>query len=82
MKKRVLKEVGIYIFLLFFLALWMHYKQWFDHPLEHLQALPSSPFGLLHPFVFTFFVYILILIVRIFIHLIKRFSEKGAKRAP
>jgi len=82
MKKRVLREIAIYLFLLLFLAIWMHYKEWISHPLAHLQALPTAPFGLFHPFVLTFFVYIIILIVRIFIHLVRRFTNSGAKKAP
>ncbi|BCD61342.1 MULTISPECIES: hypothetical protein [Nitratiruptor] len=76
MKKLVVREIAIYLFLLIFLAIWMHYKAWIDHPLEHLKALPTSPFGMLHPLIFTFFVYIIILIVRVFIHLVRRFSAK------
>ena len=58
----------------------MHYQEWLDHPIEHIKALPESQFGIFHPLVFTFFVYILILIVRIFIKIAKRFIETGAKR--
>ncbi len=80
MKQKVFKEIAIFLFLLVFLSIWMHFKEWMDHPLAHLQALPQSQFGPFHPIVFTFFVYILILIVRIFIKLARKFIDKGAKR--
>ena len=76
MKKTVIKEIGIYLFLLVFLCIWMHYKELATHPIEHFRALPSAPFGFLHPFVFTFIVYIAILIVRIFIKVVKRIKSQ------
>jgi len=58
----------------------MHFKEWLDHPVAHLEALPKSQFGWFHPLVFTFFVYILILIVRVFIKVVRRFVNTGAKK--
>ena len=72
----VLKEIGIYLFLLLFLSIWMHAKAWLHHPIEHLKALPSSPLGWWHPFVLTFVVYILILIVRVAIALVRRYKAR------
>ncbi len=60
----------------------MHFKALIDHPIEHFKAIDTAPLGILHPFVFTFIVYLMILIVRIFIHLVRRFVEKGAKKRP
>ena len=75
MKKVVLKEIGIYLFLFLFLCIWMHYKELLSHPIEHFKALPTAPFGILHPFVFTFVVYVVILIVRILIKAIRRIKS-------
>ncbi len=78
--RRVKQEVVIYLFLLLFLCVWMHAKALLDHPIEHFEAIGRAPFGWLHPFLYTFVVYILILIVRIFIKLVRKFVDKGAKR--
>jgi hypothetical protein len=59
MKKELIIFVGIFLFL----AIGMHFKEWLDHPIEHLMALPhASSYGLgaEHPFVYTFIVYIII----------------------
>ncbi len=80
MKQRVIKELAIFLFLFVFLSIWMHFKEWTDHPIEHIKSLPESQFGIFHPLVFTFFVYILILIVRIFIKIARKFIETGAKK--
>ncbi len=77
MKKIIKQEVAIYLFLLLFLCIWMHAKALLHHPIEHFEAIGRAPFGWLHPFLYTFIVYILILIVRIFIKLVRKFVQKG-----
>jgi uncharacterized membrane protein (DUF485 family) len=73
MKKEIIIFVGIFLFL----AIGMHFKQWLDHPIEHLMNMPHGGAfgvpGIIHPFVFTFILYF---IVR-FPSLIKKlFSKK------
>jgi len=58
------KEIVIYVGLFLFLAIGMHFKQWIDHPVEHLMNMPhGGAFGVpgaVHPFVFTFILYIVL----------------------
>ena len=63
MKKELMILIGIFLFL----AIGMHFKEWIDHPLEHIQALPdASSYGLgwEHPIVYTVLVYLIISIPR------------------
>jgi len=69
------KELGIFIGLFLFLAIGMHFKEWIDHPVEHIMALPSAGaygIGAIHPLVFTLIVYIPFVIVRKIIGLFRR----------
>jgi len=58
------KELLIYIGLFLFLAIGMHFKQWTDHPIEHLMNLQHGGAfgvpGVAHPFVFTLVIYLFI----------------------
>ena len=70
------KELIILLAIFLFLAIGMHFQQWTDHPLAHIQALPhASSYGLgwEHPIVYTIIVYILVAIPR---GLGKLFSKK------
>ena len=62
------KELFVYIGIFLFLAIGMHFKQWIDHPMEHLLSLPGGGAfgvpGIAHPFVFTFVIYLVVLIPR------------------
>ncbi len=62
------KELNIYIGIFLFLAIGMHFKQWIDHPVEHLMNMPSGGAfgvpGMLHPFVFTLVVYLVVYLFR------------------
>jgi len=78
MKSSVKKEIFIYLALLIILGFGMHHKELLSHPLEHFKNMPTAPLGVFHPFVFTFFVYLVILIIRIFFKIIKRFVKKGS----
>jgi len=71
----MIKELYVFIGMFLFLTLGMHYSEWLSHPFVHLQNLPSSGaygLGLLHPFIFTLFGYILLLLPRALIKIIKR----------
>lgn len=63
------KELTIFIGLFLFLAIGMHFKQWIDHPIEHLVNLPlGGAFGvpgILHPVVFTLIVYLIVTLPRL-----------------
>jgi len=62
------KELNIYIGIFLFLAIGMHFKQWIDHPVEHLINMPSGGAfgvpGIAHPFVFTLVVYLVVYLFR------------------
>ena len=70
------KELKIFIILFVILALTMHFSAWLDHPLVHLEALPNSTFGLWHPIFLTLAVYLLIGVLRVFVHLFKKMMKK------
>lgn len=62
------KELNIYIGIFLFLAIGMHFKQWLDHPVEHLLNMSSGGAfgvpGMVHPFVFAFIIYLVVYIFR------------------
>jgi hypothetical protein len=62
------KELNIYIGIFLFLAIGMHFKQWIDHPVEHLINLPHGGAfgvpGVAHPFVFTLVIYLVVFLIR------------------
>ncbi len=61
------KELIIYFGLFVFMAIGMHFEEWISHPIDHLMALPKSGvFGLgaFHPFIFTFLLYLVVLLFR------------------
>lgn len=71
------KELIIFVGLFLFLAIGMHFKQWIDHPIEHLMSLPHGGAfgipGIIHPFVFTLLLYV---VVRFPALMKKLFSKK------
>ena len=73
MKKELILFTGLFLFL----AIGMHFKQWIDHPIQHLMNLESGGAfgipGIWHPLVFTLMLYIVVSIPRVFI---KLFSKK------
>lgn len=72
------RELIIFVGLFLFLAIGMHFKQWLDHPIEHLMSLPhGGAFGIpgsIHPFVFTLLLYV---VVRFPALMKKLFSKKS-----
>lgn len=71
MKKQLLLFIGVFLFL----AMGMHFKEWLDHPVAHLMALPSSGaygLGMIHPLVFTLIGYVVLIIILALIRLIKK----------
>jgi len=71
------KELYIYLFIFLLLSLLMHFEQWLDSPLNHLQNLENSGaygIGFIHPFVFTFLIYIILLILRLIAKIFRKKS--------
>jgi hypothetical protein len=57
------KQLSLFLGIFLFLAIGMHFKEWFSHPIEHLMALPSAGaygIGAFHPLVFTLIVYLVL----------------------
>jgi hypothetical protein len=75
-RKQVMKkELLTFTVIFLVLAIGMHFKEWMDHPVEHLMALPDAGaygIGALHPLVFTLIVYIVFVLLRSIIRLLKR----------
>jgi len=74
---KLVKEIFIFIGLFLFLALGMHMKQWISGPIEHLNKLSQSEFGLFHPLFFTLFVYVALFIIRLIINFIVSVFSKS-----
>jgi len=69
------KELSIFLAIFLVLAIGMHFKEWIDHPVEHLTALPNAGaygIGAMHPLVFTLIVYLLFVGGRGIVRLFKR----------
>jgi hypothetical protein len=64
----VKKELIIYAGIFLFLSIGMHFKQWIDHPIEHLINMPNGGAfgvpGFIHPFVFSLIIYLIIYLFR------------------
>ncbi len=77
--KVIVRELILFAVLFVVLTLAMHFGAWIDHPMRHLEALPSSPLGPLHPLWLTFIVYLLLGIVRLLVRFFRKlFSKKSA----
>ncbi len=59
------KQFKIFVAMFLFLAIGMHFKQWISHPIDHLMDMAHGGAygvpGIVHPFVFTFLGYIVLL---------------------
>ena len=74
---KIAKELVIFIGLFLFLTLGMHMKQWIAHPVDHIEHLAGSTFGLFHPLYFTFGIYLALFIIKnIFGFIINLFVRK------
>lgn len=74
--KRELLYLGLIFVVLSFI---IHYKEFLSFPLEHIQNLQDAGaygFGFLHPFLFTLLVYIILLIPRIIIKIVRKLTTK------
>lgn len=69
------KELKIFLVILVILSILMHYEEFLTHPISHILALQNSGaygLGIYHPLIFTFLVYIVFLIPRVFFKILKR----------
>ena len=71
------RELLIYFTVILVVALVWHNKQWLDHPVEHLLALPNGGAfgipGIIHPLIFGFVAYLFLWLPRLIVGL---FSKK------
>jgi hypothetical protein len=72
----VKKEFSIFLGIFVFLAIGMHFKEWINHPIDHIMALPTAGaygIGAFHPLVFTLALYFVFVFIRAIVRLfIKR----------
>lgn len=69
---KIKKELIIFIVLFVLLSFGMHYKEFLEYPLGHIQNLPNSALGIFHPLYLTFILYLIMLLIRfIFLFMIK-----------
>ena len=61
---KIKKEIIIFISCFIILSILMHYKEFLEYPLLHIQSLPNSSLGVYHPIYLTLLVYIIILFIR------------------
>lgn len=57
----------------------MHFKEWLGHPIDHLMALPSAGaygLGVVHPLVFTFAGYLLLVLLMALGRMVKKIFSR------
>lgn len=67
--------LGLYLFLFVFLSLLMHFKEFINHPIAHLLNLKDAGaygFGGLHPIIFTTFVFVVVLLLKLILQFLKK----------
>lgn len=73
--KKLIREIIIYLVLFILLSLSMHITEWLSYPLAHIKNLYHNVFPL-HPFVYTFILYIIVFILRLIFGFILRLFKK------
>ncbi len=73
------REIAIFAGLFFLLALAVHFKAWFSHPMTHIARLPESPMGPLHPLVLTLAAYFVLLMLRLMFRVAKSMLSRGER---
>ncbi len=66
------REILIYIVIFFILSFLIHYKACISHPIEHIKSISAAPLGVFHPFLFTFIVYLVVLVIRVIVAFVKK----------
>ena len=75
MKRHLLLFLGMFLFL----AIGMHFQEWISHPIEHTMALPSAGaygLGVLHPLVFTFAGYVVLILLMAIGRVVRRLGSR------
>ena len=57
----------------------MHFKEWLDHPLAHIEAFPTAGaygIGAFHPLVFTIAIYLILGLFRVLFKYIKKLFNR------
>lgn len=74
----IMREVAFFIVLFLLLALGMHMEKWLSMPIEHFHNLSKHTLPL-HPFIYTFVVYVGIMLLRGILALLARlfFGKKN-----
>jgi len=73
------KEIILFLSVFIFLALGMHFKEWLDHPLSHIEALSTAGaygIGAFHPLVFTIAIYLILGLFRVLFKYIKKLFNR------
>lgn len=73
--KKFIREFIIYFILFILLSLSMHITEWLSYPIVHIQNLAHNVFPL-HPFVYTFILYVVVFIMRVIFGFIIRLFRK------
>ena len=74
------REILIFIAIFVFLTLVVHLDEFISYPLEHIKNLSNSGaygLGFMHPLFFSLGVYVVILIPRFLVKLIKKLLKKA-----
>lgn len=66
------KDLKIFIAIFLVLALGMHFKEWMDHPLGHIESLFTQGWFSLHPLLIALAVYLLFVMIRSMVRFFKR----------
>ncbi len=74
--KHMKREAILFFAIFLILAVGMHFSAWITHPIEHLEALPSSPLGPWHPLYITAGVYLLLWPIRLAWRGVRSFIKK------
>lgn len=73
------KQLSLFLGVFLFLAIGMHFKEWLGHPVDHLMALPSAGaygLGVVHPLVFTFAGYLLLVLLMALGRMVKKIFSR------
>ncbi len=71
------KELLLYAILFVFFSIGMHFSAWTTAPVAHLEHLPQSSLGVCHPLYLSLIAYLLVLVLRGVVLLLKRFFVRG-----
>lgn len=70
------RELKVYLIVFLVPAFGMHHKEFISYPIEHITNLPNAAaygFGVIHPIVFSFFIYLFVWLPRL---MVRAFSKQ------